>query len=155
MDVKDNPFIIENLRNDTGFLMLQTSRLWDEYHERAIKKYYNITYIQYAVLASVYWLAIHGKKEVTQAILAKYTKMDPMTISQVFKVLEKKGYIYRKTHSTDVRAKSVYFTPEGEELISKAVATVVNIDNKFFRILGENIEHFNSYLLALLKENDL
>ncbi|MDR1632627.1 MAG: MarR family transcriptional regulator [Dysgonamonadaceae bacterium] len=155
MDVKDNPFIIENLKNDTGFLMLQTARLWDEYHERAIKKYYNITYIQYAVLASVYWLVLHGKREVTQTILAKYTKMDPMTISQVFKVLEKRGYIYRKTHSTDVRAKSVYFTPQGEELISKAVATVVNIDNKFFRILGDNIEHFNAYLLALLNENDL
>jgi DNA-binding MarR family transcriptional regulator len=155
MGVKDSPFIIENLEDDTGFLMLQTVRLWETYHERMMKKYYNITHMQYAVLASVYWLILHTKKEVTQTILAKHTKIDPMTISQVFKVLEKKGYIYRKTHSTDVRAKSVYLTQQGEELMNNAVTSVVNIDNKFFRILGENIMHFNSYLLALLKENDL
>jgi DNA-binding MarR family transcriptional regulator len=155
MDVAGSPFIIENLEEDTGFLILQVSRLWEEYHERTMKKYYNMTHMQYAVLASVYWLVLHEKREVTQTILAKHTKIDPMTISQVFKVLERKGYIYRQTHSTDVRAKSVTLTQQGVELMNKAVATIVNLDNKFFRVLGKNIVHFNNYLVTLLKENDL
>ncbi|GHT63986.1 hypothetical protein AGMMS50239_20900 [Bacteroidia bacterium] len=155
MDVAGSPFIIENLEEDTGFLILQVSRLWEEFHERTMKKYYNMTHMQYAVLASVYWLVLHEKREVTQTILAKHTKIDPMTISQVFKVLEKKGYIYRQTHSTDVRAKSVTLTQQGVELMNKAVATIVNLDNKFFKVLGKNIVHFNNYLLTLLKENDL
>ncbi|MDR2621844.1 MAG: MarR family transcriptional regulator [Dysgonamonadaceae bacterium] len=155
MDTTINPFEIENLEEDTGFLMLQISRLWEEYHDRVMKKYYNITHMQYAVLASVYWLVLHEKREVTQTILAKHTKIDPMTISQVFKVLEKKGYIYRKTHSTDVRAKSVNLTPEGKEMMNKAVGTIYNVDSKFFKILGKNIVHFNNYLVTLLKENDL
>jgi DNA-binding MarR family transcriptional regulator len=155
MDTTNSPFTIENLEEDTGFLMLQISRLWAEYHERATKKYYNITHMQYAVLASVYWLLLHEKREVTQTILAKHTKIDPMTISQVFKVLEKKGYIYRKTHSTDVRAKSVNLTQQGKELMNEAVNTIFNVDSKFFKVLGKNIAHFNNYLVTLLKENDL
>jgi DNA-binding MarR family transcriptional regulator len=155
MGTTDSPFITENLEEDTGFLMLQISRLWAEYHERVTKKYYNITHMQYAVLASVYWLVLHEKREVTQTILAKHTKIDPMTISQVFKVLEKKGYIYRKTHSTDVRAKAVNLTQEGKELMNKAVNSIFNVDTKFFKALGKNIVHFNSYLVTLLKENDL
>ena len=77
-----------------------------------------------------------------------------MTISQVFKVLETKGYIARKRHSIDVRAKSVALTQEGKDLMTKAVATVVEVDNRFFKILGKNIGRFNAYLVELLKAND-
>jgi DNA-binding MarR family transcriptional regulator len=154
MKVLNDPFVTENLEDDTGFLMLQTSRLWQEYQERVLKKYHNLSHIQYAVLASVYWLVLHQEKEVTQIILAKHTKIDPMTISQIFKVLEAKGYIYRKTHSADVRAKAVFLTEQGKELMSNAIATVVESDYKFFKILGKNIKQFNSYLIALLKAND-
>ena len=154
MKVLNDPFVIENLEDDTGFLMLQTSRLWQEYQERVLKKYHNLSHVQYAVLASVYWLVLHQEKEVTQIILAKHTKIDPMTISQIFKVLEAKGYIYRRTHSADIRAKAVFLTEQWKELMNKAVATVVESDGKFFKILGKNIKHFNSYLMALLKAND-
>lgn len=154
MSALNSPFVIENLEEDTGFLMLQTSRLWQEYHEKVLKKYYNLSHMQYAVLASVYWLVLHSKKEVTQTILSKHTKIDPMTISQVFKVLESKGYILRKRHSTDVRAKSVCLTEEGKNLMDKAVATVINIDAKFFKVLGKHIPRFNRYLLQLLDANE-
>jgi DNA-binding MarR family transcriptional regulator len=154
MKIMENPFLIENLEEDTGFLMLQASRLWEEYHERGLKKYHNLSHIQYAVLASVYWLVLHKEQEVTQIILAKHTKIDPMTISHIFKVLETKGYIYRKTHSTDVRAKAVFITEKGKELMNKAIPTVINIDEKFFKILGKKIKQFNNLLLSLLKAND-
>jgi DNA-binding MarR family transcriptional regulator len=154
MKVLNDPFVIENLEDDTGFLMLQTSRLWQEYQERVLKKYHNLSHVQYAVLASVYWLVLHQEKEVTQIILARHTKIDPMTISQIFKVLEAKGYIYRRTHSADIRAKAVFLTEQGKELMNKAVTTVVESDNKFFKTLGKNVKQFNSYLVALLKAND-
>ncbi|GHV58536.1 hypothetical protein FACS1894182_11180 [Bacteroidia bacterium] len=154
MEKEKSPFIIENLEEDTGFLMLQVSRLWEEHHEKAVKKHHNLSHIQYAVLASIYWLVLHNGKEVTQTILARHTKIDPMTISQMFKVLEKKGYIFRTPHSTDIRAKSVNLTQEGRELMNKAVATVVNVDNKFFKILGKRTGYFNRILVDLLEAND-
>jgi DNA-binding MarR family transcriptional regulator len=151
---QDSPFVIENLENDCGFLMLQVSRVWEEYHDRVLKKHFGISEIQYAVLVSIYWLISHSKKQVTQAILAKHTKIDPMTISQMFKVLEKLGYIYRTKHSSDIRAKAVYLTPEGTALMHKAIPIVYKLDAKFFKVLGRNLPRFNNFMLELLKAND-
>ena len=145
---------MENLEEDTGFLMLQVSNLWEYYHDRALKKYHDISHMQYAVLASVYWLVLHSEKEVTQTRLAQHTKIAPMTISQMFKVLEAKGYICRTTHRSDIRAKSVNLTPEGKELMHKAAVTILNVDTKFFQALGKNTPRFNHYLVDLLKAND-
>jgi len=149
-----SPFIIENLEEDTGFLMLQISNLWGNSHEKALKRHYGLSHMQYAVLASVYWLVLHSNKQVTQSILSQHTKINPMTISQMFKVLEAKGYIYRTTHSTDVRAKSVNLTPEGKELMHNAFKTIWDVDTKFFKSLGKNTKRFNGYLYDLLKSNE-
>ena len=154
MDRKESPFVVENLEEDTGFLMLQVSHLWEYYHDKALKKYHDISHMQYAVLASIYWLVLHSEKEVTQTRLAQHTKIASMTISQMFKVLEARGFIYRKTHSTDVRAKAVDLTPEGKELMHKAAITILNVDSKFFQVLGKNTPRFNRYLVDLLKAND-
>ena len=154
MEVDKSPFAIENLDDDPGFLMLQVSRLWEEYHDRALKKYYDISHMQYAVLASVYWLVLHGTEEVTQTVLAKHTKVDPMTVSQIFKVLETKGYIFRQTHSSDVRAKAVFLTQAGRDLMDKAIKTIDVVDNRFFSVLGKNKKYFNQYMVGLLKAND-
>jgi DNA-binding MarR family transcriptional regulator len=149
-----SPFVIENLEEDSGFLMLQVSRLWEECHDRVLKKHCGVSEMQYAVLASIYWLILHSNKQVTQAILAKHTKIDPMTISQMFKVLEKQGYIYRTTHATDIRAKAVYLTQQGIDLMHKAIPIVVQVNTKFFQILGKNLPRFNSYMVELLNAND-
>ena len=149
-----SPFVVENLEEDTGFLMLQVSHLWENFHDKALKKYHGISHMQYAVLASVYWLVLHSDREVTQTILAQHTRIAPMTISQMFKVLEAKGYIYRKAHSTDVRAKAVDLTPEGKELMRKAVITILHVDTKFFRGLGKSIHRFNRCLIDILGTNE-
>ena len=154
MEKEKSPFVIENLEEDTGFLMLQVSNLWEIYHDRALKKHHGISHMQYAVLASVHWLVLHSDKQVTQTILAQHTRIAPMTISQMFKVLEAKGYIYRKTHSTDVRAKAVDLTPAGKELMRKAVVTILNVDTKFFQALGKYTPRFNRCLVELLEAND-
>ena len=154
MEKEKSPFEVENLEEDTGFLMLQVSNLWESYHDKALKKYHGISHMQYAVLASVYWLVLHSDKEVTQTILAQHTRIAPMTISQMFKVLEAKGYIYRITHPTDIRAKAVNLTQEGKKLVIRAITTIMEADHKFFQSLGKNIPRFNNCLLDLLKAND-
>ena len=155
MDTNLSPFFIENLEDDTGFLMLQVSNLWGDCHDRALKRHYGLSHMQYAVLASVCWLAVYQDgKYVTQSRLAQHTKINPMTISQIFKVLEAKGYIVRTKHPTDVRAKVVNLTEEGYDLMKKAVRTIWDVDTKFFRALGKNTDRFNSYFCDLLNAND-
>ena len=149
-----SPFIIENLAEDNGFLMLQVSSLWANYHDKALKKYHDLSHMQFSVLASVYWLVLHSKKQVTQTILAQHTKISPMTISQMLKVLESKGYVCRTKHLTDVRAKAVDLTQEGKELIDKAMKTIYDVDAKFFKVLGKSVKCFNRYMFELLKAND-
>ena len=151
---KESPFIVLDLSEDSGFLMLQVSSLWASYHDKALKKYHGLSHMQYAVLASVYWLALHSEKHVTQTILAQHTKISPMTISQMLKVLEAKGYVSRTTHVTDVRAKVVDLTQVGKELMNQAIKTIFDVDAKFFHILGKNVKHFNGYMYELLKSND-
>ncbi|MCL1943149.1 MAG: MarR family transcriptional regulator [Candidatus Azobacteroides sp.] len=149
-----SPFATDNLAEDSGFLMLQVSSLWADCHDRILKKYYDLSHMQYAVLASIYWLVLHSEKQVTQTILSQHTKINPMAISQMLKVLEAKGYIYRTTHLNDVRAKAVDLTQQGQELMNKAVLTILEVDTKFFQILGKNVKHFNRYMFELLQANE-
>ena len=148
------PFIEENLDNDSGFLMLRVSKLWEETHEKILKKYYDISHIQYAVLASIHWLILHEKKGVTQIKLSKHTKLSPMTISQTIKILEAKDYVYRTSCKNDVRAKCSFLTSKGEDLMQKAFPVIFAADEKFFASLGKNRERFNEYMARLLGDNE-
>ena len=151
---KESPFTVLDLSEDSGFLMLQVSSLWADCHDKVLKKYHGVSHMQYAVLASVCWLTMHSEKHVTQTLLAQHTKISPMTISQMLKVLEAKGYVYRTTHVTDIRAKVVDLTQVGKELMNQASKTILDVDTKFFRTLGKNVKHFNGYMCSLLNSND-
>ena len=154
LNIDKSPFIINDLKDDTGFLMLQVSNLWGNNHERALKKYHGLTHMQYAILASVSWLVYKCNIQVTQSILAQHTKINPMTISQIFKVLEAKGFIFRTKHPTDIRSKVVHLTPEANDIIHKAFHTIWDVDAKFFNDIKEQQEQFNQCLYNLLKAND-
>ena len=154
MNKEKSPFIIEDLKEDSGFLMLQVSNLWNSRHDKVLKKNHGISAMQYAVLASICWLVYHGNQQVTQSFLAQHTKINPMTVSQMFKVLEARGYIYRTTHPADIRAKVVNLTMEGKKLIDEAFKTIWDVDEKFFKVLGNNHERFNRYMYELLKGNE-
>ena len=110
--------------------------------------------MQYAVLASVCWLVYNSDKQVTQSMLSQHTKISPMTISQIFKVLEAKGYIFRTKHPTDVRAKIVNLTEKGNDLVNRAFITICDVDAKFFKILGKTTNRFNKCLYGLLLTNE-
>ena len=154
LEKEKSPFTIEDLSEDSGFLILQVSSLWADYHDKAVKKNYDLSHMQFSVLASVYWLVLHSGKQVTQTILAHHTKISPMTISQMLKVLEAKGYVCRTRHLTDVRAKAVDLTQQGKDLIQNAMNIIYGVDAKFFRVLGKEAKHFNRYMFELLKAND-
>lgn len=152
MKKNDNPFSIEQLDDNTGFLLWQISSIWQLKQKKALEANYDITHTQYVLLASIYWLTLHNE-EVTQISLSLHTKIEPMTISQVLKALQKKGYIFRQPHSKDTRAKAVYLTEDGKNLMKKAVITIEDIDTRFFEVLGKNVRKFNIQIQKLIKDN--
>ena len=132
----------------SGLLLWQVSILW----QRGIKKVlqpFDLTRPQFVLLASAQWLA-QQEKEITQVSLANFTKIDPMTTSQVVRALQSKDLITREEHKTDTRAKVVAITDKGAELISQAVAKVEAFDDEFFSILENEQLSFNAQLHKLL-----
>lgn len=151
MKKENDSLLKKSIDENSGFLLWQVTNMWTLQLRKTLELNHHITHSQYVIMASIYWLG-EQNEEVTQILLSQFTKMEPMTVSQILKVLQKKNYINRKEHSTDTRAKSVFLTPQGLDIVEKAVYTVASVDAKFFRVLGKSINKFNHELLALIKQ---
>ncbi|SDN19552.1 DNA-binding transcriptional regulator, MarR family [Paenibacillus sp. yr247] len=121
-----------------GFLLWQVTNLWQKNLRQALHDL-DLTHVQFILLASTEWLNTQSTQEdVTQAQIAGHAHIDPMMASQVLRNLEKKGFLIRKEHPTDTRAKSISLTQAGERMVSQALDIVVKADRRFFAKLGED-----------------
>jgi len=154
MKEREYPFSIKQIEDNSGFLLWQVSSIWEQKQKYALESIHKITHSQYVIMASIYWLTLSGE-EVTQISLSQHTKIEPMTVSQLLKVLQKKEYIHRKPHSKDTRAKTVYLTDNGKVLMEKAIVTIEAIDADFFKVLGRKIGKFNQEMLKLIYQNSM
>ncbi|MDR1180577.1 MAG: MarR family transcriptional regulator [Bacteroidales bacterium] len=151
MKNRDNTFSVAKAEDSSGFLLWQVTTLWQRRIRDALVQY-DLTHSQYVLMASLHWLTLHNR-EVTQIVLSRHSKIDPMTTSSVLKTLLKKGLIRRQEHATDTRAKTIDITDNGKEIVKKAVVTVETIDREFFALLGNRLTMFNECLSALIAEN--
>lgn len=133
----------------SGFLLWKVSNLWQREIKKSLKKY-NLTHTQFVVLASTVWLS-KNNTTVTQVEIANQIEIDKMMTSNVLRTLEKNGFVKRKEHKTDTRAKIIIPTKNGIDTLSKAVKEVEEFDDRFFGQI-KNIEEFNNGLSHLLLE---
>ncbi|RLJ80116.1 MarR family winged helix-turn-helix transcriptional regulator [Pedobacter alluvionis] len=147
----DKSFSVKSADDSSGFLLWQVTALW----QRGIKKVlevHNLTHSQFVLLASLLWLS--GEKEnVTQIDLSAHSKIDPMTTSTVLRTLQSKGFLARKEHSTDTRAKIVQLTDNGISVTRLALKTVEKFDVDFFSVLKSKRLDFNALVIDLIAEN--
>ncbi len=148
MKSADNTFSVEKAEDSSGFLLWQVTNLWQREIKKALEDF-GLTHSQYVLLASIHWLTLHNK-EVTQIVLSNHTKIDPMTTSTVLRTLQQKGFLQRKEHVTDTRAKTVELTEEGVKIIKMAVVAVEKFDKEFFSLLGNKTTELNNNLIVLL-----
>jgi len=144
MAEQGEPFSVTRAEDSTGFLLLQVTLLWQRRIAQALRPH-RLTQVQYALLASLLWL----KGPVSQIMLARHTKMDPMMCSQVLRTLEKEGLVQRQQSTTDARAKILALTPAGTTLARQTVPLVEAADTSFFRELGPGLKSFNQALARL------
>lgn len=115
-----------------GFLLWHSSTLWRSSIEAMLKSV-NLTHPQFVVLATTAWLTKNGEY-VTQVAIGKMAGLDPNTLSQIMRSLEKKELI-KRIKASDVRAKNPVLTDQGLQLLNKALPIVETADTQFFKAL--------------------
>lgn len=129
-------FSVDKPEDSPGFLLWQTTITWQRLIKKALD-IHNISHAQFVILAITLWFESKNH-EVSQSLIIRQSKLDKMTVSKSFKKLVTEGYVKRMEHKEDTRAKAVYLTRKGKELISKLIPIVEKIDADFFGILKKN-----------------
>jgi DNA-binding MarR family transcriptional regulator len=116
-----------------GLVLWQVTNRWQA-AQRAALKPYDLTHVQFVLLASLTWL--DAAAPVSQRDLAAHAATDPMMTSQVLRALEQRGLVTRAAHPDDGRAWAVAATDAGAALANRANAAVEACDRTFFGPLG-------------------
>ncbi|MFF3222898.1 MarR family winged helix-turn-helix transcriptional regulator [Nocardia suismassiliense] len=137
----------EHADEGPGLLLWQVTNRWQA-AQRAALAPFELTHVQFVLLASLTYLAVAGDP-VMQRDLAAQAATDPMMTSQVLRVLEQKGLVERRDHPSDRRAKSLVPTEAGAALANRAVVAVQACDREFFGPLGPRTGQFGVDLRRL------
>ena len=115
-----------------GFLLWQVSTAWRGSIELVLRSM-GLTHPQFVILATLGWLTRQGDR-VIQAAIGKMAGLDPNTVSQIIRGLEKKKLIIREK-SSDGRAKNPILTKKGSDILKRAMPAVETEDAGFFHNL--------------------
>ena len=135
----------------TGYLLWQVVNRWQRRQKRVLAPF-GLTPVQFLLLAGLHDLAKGGESPVTQVILARHCRTDPMMTSQVLRVLEGQKLISRRAHDGDGRAVALGITERGQKIAAEAVEAVADSDGAFFAALGSDVPAFGDALALLAGE---
>jgi len=147
MKERANFSVHDSPKKSPGFLLWHVSTSWRGRIE-AVLKTLGLTHPQFVILAATGWLTRHGELT-TQAAIGKMAGLDPNTTSQIIRGLEQKKLVQRDK-SSDKRANHVSVTPDGADLLRRAMPAVETADAQFFSILAkQESDHFLDCLQKL------
>ena len=137
----------DNHQSSTGLLFIRVYNEWHSQVKQALRQI-DLTHPQFIVLTVLG--ALQMKHDlVTQVNLANFADMDVMTVSQIVKLLSKKGLVERDSHPHDSRAKIVWLTEVGQNRMNDAIPLVEAVDKAYFGKLGHRQGGFNQLLQEL------
>lgn len=131
-----------------GYLLWRAANLWQK-QARAVLAPFDVTPVQYLLLAGLRDLQAERGQPVKQAALARHCQSDPMMTSQVLRALQKAGLIAREAHAEDGRAFAVALTAEGIDLLREAEPKIEAADSRFHDPLGPEKDTFGDALRLL------
>ena len=132
-----------------GFALWRVSNAWQRAVRTALEPW-GLTHAQVVVLATLDWVSGNSPSgQAKQHEVAGLAGMDPMTTSQVVRVLEAKDLVKRAKHPADGRAVTLGLTQKGKRTLAKALPAIEAVDSKFFAGAGRNQAAFVSALTAL------
>lgn len=129
-----------------GFLLWHVTLRWQRAIATALAPY-DLTHVQFVLLACTYWLAEHGETP-NQLAVAAQAGTDVKMTSQVLRRLERQGLVERRTDARDTRAKLVSVTHRGRTVAIEAIECVEGADADFF-------SHYPDALVTALRSAGL
>ena len=147
-----NSIYKDEYKKSTGLLFIRTYHKWHGLIKNKLRTI-DLTHPQFVVLTTLAAL-LRQQEWVSQTDIARFSDMDVMTISQIIRLLVKKGLIMREVHPKDSRANIILLTDMGLQKVNQALPLVESIDQAFFGKLGNNTETLNQLLIGLEAEND-
>ena len=124
------PFGFDSPKSSPGFLLWQTTTLWQRHIKKALEAY-DISHAQFVILASLRWFESDAC-DTTQSDIIAHTKLDKMTVSKSLKKLVSIGFVNRFENITDTRSKNVTLTDSGRAMVDKIVPIIEKIYDNFF-----------------------
>lgn len=147
-----NSIYKDEYKKSTGLLFIRTYHKWHGLIKNKLRTI-DLTHPQFVVLTTLAAL-LRQQEWVSQTDIARFSDMDVMTISQIIRLLVKKGLIMREVHPKDSRANIILLTDTGLQKVNQALPLVESIDQAFFGKLENNTETLNQLLIELEAEND-
>ena len=147
-----NSIYKDEYKKSTGLLFIRTYHKWHGMIKNKLRTI-DLTHPQFVVLTTLAAL-LRQQEWVSQTDIARFSDMDVMTISQIIRLLVKKGLIMREVHPKDSRANIILLTEMGLQKVNQALPLVEGIDQAFFGKLENNTETLNQLLMELEAEND-
>jgi len=148
---KEINFHFKSPNDSPGYLLGQLTMLWQRKQKKVLDPL-DLTHTQFILLAALGWLS-RKNKSVTQVDIANQSNADRMMVSKVLRTLEEKGFITRREHQRDTRAKTIRLTATGEVILQKAIIVVENADLDFFASLEAKLSSFNRNMVQLIDIN--
>ncbi|MEV4015621.1 MarR family transcriptional regulator [Nonomuraea angiospora] len=118
-----------------GLLLWRTTLRWQRAIAAALAPF-DLTHVQFVLLASTEWLNRHGELP-NQLAVATFADTDVKMTSQVVRKLEEKGLLVREPDPADSRARLLRVTDQGAGLARRAVEEVERADAEFFRAVPD------------------
>ena len=141
-----------NTKNQRGLLFIRSYHKWHGLIKNKLRTI-DLTHPQFVVLPTLAAL-LRQQEWVSQTDIARFSDMDVMTVSQIIRLLVKKGLIIREVHPKDSRANIILLTDMGLQKVNQALPLVEGIDQAFFGKLEDKTEILNQLLIKLEAEND-
>lgn len=146
-DIIEFPF--QAPEESSGYLLWQVTMAWQRAMKKELDKL-DVTHTQFVLMAALGWLS-KANTAVTQIEIAQHSNTDRMMVSKVLRTLEAKQYVVRANHEVDTRAKIIKLTPQGHDILKKALVVVKDVDDSFFGMLGAYRAVIDLNLQTLLK----
>jgi len=147
-----NSIYKDEYKKSTGLLFIRSYHKWHGLIKNKLRTI-DLTHPQFVVLTTLAAL-LRQQEWVSQTDIARFSDMDVMTVSQIIRLLVKKGLIMREVHPKDSRANIILLTDTGLQKVNQALPLVEGIDQAFFGKLGNKTEILNQLLMELEAEND-
>ena len=147
-----SPKYKDNSNASTGLIFIRAYNKWHSSIKNELRTV-GISHPQFVVMTVLNFLSQHDEY-VTQTSIAKIADMDVMSVSQIIRGLEEKGYLSRTSNPRDTRANAVRLLEKGQEAIKLALPIVEKIDETFFGVLQEDEQQFLNYLHRLIATDE-